>query len=325
MTAELMPEVACVGSGAIGRSWAWVFLRAGCRTRLYDPSQDQLERAKAWLAEEARRDATAGLIEGSDAGDQLARLSTHTDLAEALVGVDYVQESVPEHLELKQRVFGELDRLAPPRAILASSVSGLDINDFTAGLPGAWRCVVAHPVNPPHVVPVVELLGSQAADPEVVARARELLVKVGQQPLVMRRYVPGYVLNRLQLALVREAIGLVDDGVASPEDIDLGIREGLGLRWALIGPFVVAHTNDDAGVRAYYDRPTKSVRRAVMEDLYPTPDFNPEQIERIGQGVDAMVAGASVAELQAWRDEMIKRLRALKRDNPMPSSTADDA
>ncbi|MGQ0648437.1 MAG: 3-hydroxyacyl-CoA dehydrogenase NAD-binding domain-containing protein, partial [Gemmatimonadaceae bacterium] len=227
-------SVAIVGTGVIGRSWLRVFSRTGVPVRFWDASEEALERAAAWHDGEARRDrAPATLVRQCGSLD------------EALEHADYVQESGPENLALKQELYRDLDRLAPPDAILASSTSALDMTEIAAGLEGCNRCVVAHPVNPPHVVPVVEVLGGTRTDPSVVEATVRVLRAVGQSPVVLKRFVPGFLLNRMQAALVREALALLESGVADADAIDAVIRDGLGLRWALMGPFGVANTNAD--------------------------------------------------------------------------------
>ncbi|MBK8249610.1 MAG: 3-hydroxyacyl-CoA dehydrogenase [Gemmatimonadetes bacterium] len=295
--------VAVVGCGVIGRSWIRVFTRAGHPVRVFDVSPQAIEQALAWHAVAAARDGRGG-TEPQGA----------TSLAEALGGAVWVQESGPEALPAKQALYAEMDSCAAPEAILASSTSTLDMTEISRGLRGARRCVVAHPVNPPHVVPAVELLGGAVTDPGIVARASEFLRGVGQTPVILRRYVPGFLLNRMQAALVREAISLLDGGVADADAIDAVIRDGLGLRWALMGPFGVANTNADGGVREYFTRYGASFRW-LMDDLGSTPSFDATTIERIGAGVDAMYPGVSHEALRAWRDRMVERITDLKRDD----------
>src|SRR5262249_4697526 len=158
----------------------------------------------------------------------LERVSPHADLDEALSGAGYAQESGPEDLSVKRAFFRELDRLANPSTILASSTSAMDMTEIASGLPGSARCIVAHPVNPPHVVPVVEVLPGKGTDPAVVSRTIEFLRAVGQTPVLMNFYVPGFLLNRMQAALLREAFQLVERGVADVDAVDAVIRDGLG-------------------------------------------------------------------------------------------------
>lgn len=300
-------DVAVVGTGVVGRSWIYVFARAGCRTRVYDRDRAQVSRALGWLEKELPRDREAGLRE---------RVSAHGDLAGAVRGAAYVQESGPEDLSVKHAVFVELERVAVPSAILASSTSALDMTEIAAGLASAGRCVVAHPVNPPHVVPVVEVLGGERTDPDVVERARVFLASVGQRPVVVRRYVRGFLLNRLQAALVREALSLVERGVADVDAVDAVIHEGLGLRWALMGPFGVGNTNADGGIREYLTR-YGAAFTALMNDLGETPAITPDLIERVGRETDAAYRAAP-ADFASWRDRLITKIRELKAEQPRP-------
>ena len=295
--------VAVVGCGVIGRSWIRVFTRAGYPVRVFDVSPQVVAQAPAWHAAAAARDGRGGTEPPRAAPP-----------AEALGAAVWVQESGPETLPAKQALYAEMDACAAPEAILASSTSTLDMTEIARGLRGARRCLVAHPVNPPHVVPAVELLGGAATDPGVVARASEFLRGVGQTPVILRRYVPGFLLNRMQAALVREAISLLDGGVADADAIDAVIRDGLGLRWALMGPFGVANTNADGGVREYFTRYGASFRW-LMDDLGGTPSFDATTIDRIGAGVDAMYPGVSHEALRDWRDRMVERITDLKRDD----------
>jgi len=297
--------VAVVGVGVIGRSWLRVFTRAGSETRAWDPNADALTRALSWHDEEMQRD-------NSSAG----RLLRCDSLEEALDGVEYVQENGPESLAQKQRIYAELDRLSSRDTILASSTSAIDMTEIAQGLTGAWRCVVAHPVNPPHVVPVVEVLGGQHTRPTVVQQTAAFMRAVGQKPVVLNTFVPGFLLNRLQVALLREAISLVERGVADTEAIDAVVQHGLGLRWALLGPFGVANTNADGGVREYLERFAGSLE-TLMRDLGGTPRLDPALVERIGEQTDAGNA-APLVEIRRWRDRMVSQVVRLKHEDPQP-------
>jgi 3-hydroxyacyl-CoA dehydrogenase len=247
----------------------------------------------------------------AEAAEAEQRVTVCADLASALRGAVYVQESGPENLEQKQRMFVEVDRLADAQAIVATSTSTLNIHDIAAGLPGAYRCFVAHPVNPPHVIPAVEILPMPGAPEEVIDRACGFLRKVGQSPVRVKRYVVGFILNRLQAALVREAINIVQSGVADVDSVDATVRDGLGLRWAIMGPFGVANTNADEGIRQYYGRYGPAYL-ALMNDLGPTPAFDDAMIEALGRGVDEMTRTESQAEQLHRRDRLILAIRRLK-------------
>jgi 3-hydroxyacyl-CoA dehydrogenase len=298
-----------VGTGVIGRSWALVFARAGCRTSVFDADGGQLERAMDWLGE--RRTQAWATVEPC------------RTMSQALEGVAYVQECGPEDLALKRRLFTELDRAAPEGAILASSTSAFDMTDIADGTRRPEVCVVAHPTNPPHIVPLVEVLGGARTAPETVARTCELLSRVGQAPVVLKKHVHGFALNRLQFALVREALHLLKTGVADVEVLDTVVREGLGLRWALLGPFGVADTNHDRGVRGYFGGHEAWITD-LMDQLGPTPTLEAEWIERIAAALDRARGNVSLAEVQEWRDRMVLEIRKLKAANPIERSPAEE-
>jgi 3-hydroxyacyl-CoA dehydrogenase len=290
-----------VGSGVIGRSWAVVFLRAGCPTALFDADRGQLERAEAWIRAQRL--------------EPMATLTCCASLAQALDGAEYVQENGPENLPIKQLLFADLDRVASPRAILASSTSAFDMTAIARDVRHPGRCVVAHPVNPPHIVPVVEVLGGALTDPPVVDETASFLDAVGQTPVRLNQHIHGFLLNRLQFALVREAVHLLQSGVADVDAIDAVVREGLGLRWALMGPFAVADTNKDDGARAYFGGAIEWITD-LMNQLGPTPAFDPALIERIGQSLDRARGDTSREDVRAWRDRMVVEIRRLKAAHP---------
>jgi 3-hydroxyacyl-CoA dehydrogenase len=292
-----------------------VFARAGYQTHLYDRDPAQVEKAVQWLAEDLELDRQAGLLSADQTTALRSRVTVHDELGEALAGAGYVQESGPEQLDLKQSLYAELDRAADPSTILGSSTSALDMTEIAAGLPGARRCIVAHPVNPPHVIPAVEVLPGKQTDPAVVERTCTFLASVGQKPVRMNFYVHGFLLNRMQAALIREAVHLAESGVAEVDAIDAVIRDGIGLRWALMGPFGCANTNADGGVREYFTRYRQAYLN-LMNGLGPTPSFDPALIEQLGEATDAMVNNAPRAEIRRWRDKMVTKIRALKKENP---------
>jgi 3-hydroxyacyl-CoA dehydrogenase len=243
-------------------------------------------------------------------------------LHDALDGATYVQESGPEILAVKREIFAGLDQVAQPAAILASSVSTMDMTEIAAGLPGCARCIVAHPVNPPHVVPVVEVLGGRDTHPSVVTRTVDFLRAVGQTPVVLKRFTPGFLLNRMQAALVLEAMDLLARDVADVDAIDAVIRDGLGLRWALMGPFGVANTNADGGVREYFTRYGEGYL-SLGKDLKRPRQLDADFIERVGRATDAMEHAAPRPAIRQWRDLLVRKITQLKRAVPHPGHTGD--
>jgi 3-hydroxyacyl-CoA dehydrogenase len=315
---EVIERAAVVGTGVIGRGWIQVFARAGCRTAIYDSDPARSAAALEWLRGDLAQDVADGLMTAAEAEARLALVRRETELGAALAGAEYVQESGPEALAAKQAIFRAMDPLAPPAAILASSTSALDINGIAEGLGGIGRCIMAHPFNPPHLLPAVEVLPAAATRPEAVERTLAVLRAVGQVPVLLRFYVPGFLANRIQAAVVREAIHLAESGVADVDGIDAVLRDGLGLRWAVMGNFGVNNTNADGGIRDYYGRYGQSYR-ALLADLDDRPpSFDPAMTERIGAAVDRMEGGATIAALCRWRDRVVGEIRRIKARIPHP-------
>ena len=307
------PKVAIVGTGLIGRAWAMIFARAGWEASLSDPAPGAVEAAL-----EACREGLDGLAEHGLCDDpEGARrcIGASADLAEAVAGADLVQENGPERVDVKTALFAELDRLAGSDAILASSTSAIQCSLFTEDLPGRARCLVAHPVNPPHLVPVVELSGAPWTAPEVIARAREIYEGIGQSPIAVLREVDGFVLNRLQAALLSEAFRLVEEGYVSPQDLDVTVRDGLGLRWSFMGPFETIELNAPGGIADYCERYAPFFRRVAAEP--PAPEVWDEAAR--ARTVEAWGAAPSPeehAEKTRRRDARLAALAAHKRGQP---------
>ncbi|WP_298965588.1 3-hydroxyacyl-CoA dehydrogenase [uncultured Methylobacterium sp.] len=306
-----MPVVAVVGAGLIGRSWAVVFARSGFTVRLTDIHAPTLEAAPGHIAAALDQLAGHGLV--TDVPAILARIGVAPGLADALDGVDLVQENGPEQVEAKRALFAELDRLAPPDAILASSTSAIVASRFTEDLPGRARCLVGHPVNPPHLVPVVELCGAPWTDPAVIARARDLYAAAGQAPVLVHREVEGFVLNRLQGALLSEALRLVGEGVVSPEDLDTTIAQGLGLRWSFLGPFATIDLNAPGGIGDYCAR-YGGFYRSLAADPAPPSVWDADNTGRLVAAWGAGPDPAPAAERSRRRDARLAALMAHKRD-----------
>src|SRR5918995_1764785 len=262
-----MPTVAIVGAGLIGRAWAVVFARAGSDVRVFDPDAGQRAAAPELIRAGLDESSAHGLLDDPDGAR--ARVTMAENLAEAVAGVGLVQENGPGVVEVKRAVFGELDRLSPPEAILASSTSAIVASQFTEGLAGRARCRVAHPANPPHLVPIVELCGAPWTAPETMERARTFYESVGQVPIAVNREIEGFVLNRLQGALLAEAFRLVGEGVVSPQDLDKTLKDGLGLRWSFLGPFETIELNAPGGIADYCNRYTGFYRRLSADPPQP--------------------------------------------------------
>lgn len=305
-----MSRIAVIGAGLIGRAWSIVFARAGHEVRLYDIDTEALAKARSRIEAAARDLEHAGLLE--DAAELPKRIEVFEDLGAALEEGVYVQECGPEKLELKREVFAELDRLAPEGAILASSSSGIVASAYTEGLRGAWRCLVAHPANPPYLIPFVELCPSPWTSEEVVQRVRTLLEGTGQVPVHVHKEVRGFVLNRLQGALLNEAMRLYEDGIASAEDIDKTVREGLGLRWSFVGPFETIDLNSPQGLREYALRYGPMYEALAREQADPRP-WRDETIEHLHEERRSVLPAGNLADRQGWRDRRLMALMAHKR------------
>ena len=301
-------RVCIAGSGLIGRAWGMIFARAGWEVRLWDRVEGVAEKARALCAEGLRNLAEHGLCQ--DPEGAATRIHAAGNLAAALDGVDFVQENGPEVLEVKRALFRELDALAPRGAIIASSSSAIRCSLFTGDLPGRARCLIGHPVNPPHLVPVVEISGAGWTDPAVVARAREIYDSIGQVPVTVLKEIEGFVLNRLQGALLAEAFRLVEEGYVTPEDLDRTVADGLGLRWSFLGPFATIELNAPGGIPDYCARYTGFYRRLAAD---PAP---PEVFDaaRTGEIMRQWPRRDDLPERMQWRDARLAALRAHKQE-----------
>jgi len=318
MQKPMFETTALVGTGVIGRSWSRVFVRGGCRVRLYDPDPEQARRALRWFHEDVALDVREGFVTKDDEAAWRDRVTVHTDLHEALSGAGYVQESGPERIDLKRAIYEKMDQAAEKDAILASSTSALDVNEFAGAVPGAWRCITAHPVNPPHIVPLVEVQSSAKTKPEVQEKTIAFLAHCGQKPVVLKHYINGFLLNRIQAAVVREAFHLAESGVADAEAIDSVIKDGLALRWAFIGNFGANHLNAPNGIGQYFGRYADAYRSMIGDLNNAPPAFEKEMMSRIAREIGMGENEEDVKRLSQWRDRMIVRLKALKKDHPRP-------
>ncbi|WP_230530201.1 3-hydroxyacyl-CoA dehydrogenase [Microvirga roseola] len=305
-----MPSVAIVGAGLIGRSWAMVFARAGWDVRITDPHAEALENMPRLIREGLDELATHNLV--TDPTDAAGRIVAVPSLEDAVQGVALVQENGPENVEIKQAIFAELDRIAPADALLASSTSAIVASQFTEGLAGRGRCLVAHPVNPPHLVPIVELCGAPWTSQEAITRAREIYQSVEQVPIIVNHEVEGFVLNRLQGALLAEAFRLVGEGVVSPQDLDKTLKDGLGLRWSFLGPFETIELNAPGGIADYCKRYTGFYRR-LSEDPAKPQVWGSENVARILEAWGKAPGPDALARRTAWRDKRLAALKAHKR------------
>ncbi len=308
-----MERIAVVGAGLIGSAWAMVFSRAGHPVRIWDPAPGASDAAMAVVRARLSDLHAAGLI--TEAPEVVAaRVAVAATLEDCLDGADHVQENGPERVEVKRETFARLDALCGPDVVLASSTSGIPASAFTEGLAGRARCLVAHPVNPPYLVPLVELVGAPWTDPAVVARCRALMARVGQVPVTAMKETRGFVLNRLQAALVAEAFRLVRDGVMSVEDVDACVKDGLGLRWSFMGPFETIDLNAPGGVADYVAR-FGPLMGGITEEQAPYL-YDAPTVARVAEARRGALAADAIGERSAWRDRRLMALAAHKKGQP---------
>jgi 3-hydroxyacyl-CoA dehydrogenase len=307
-----MTKAAIIGSGFVGRAWAISFARAGCEVSVWDQDSEAPGKAQAYIDRILPDLEANDLLNGATANEVAARIRAAATLESALDGAVHVQENTPETVEVKRKVFAALDAAAPPDAILASSTSAILPSAFTEDLEGRARCLVVHPINPPYLIPAAEVVPAPWTDPSVVERAADFLRAAGHAPIVMKREIDGFVMNRLQGALLEEAFRLVEQGYAGIEDVDVGIRDGLALRWSFMGPFETIDLNAPGGVRDYADR-----YQGIYSRIFPSTqwraDWSGPVMDTIEPERRQLLSADSLAERQAWRDRRLIALAAHKR------------
>ena len=305
-----MPTVGIIGAGLIGRSWAMVFARAKWDVKITDTNAMALESAPGLVKQALADQAKHGLVE--DAKAVLKRVAVAPTLAAAVSGVDFVQECGPEKVEDKVRIFKQLDADTPAKAIIASSSSAIVASKYTEKLAGRHRCLVAHPVNPPHLVPLVELCPAPWTSEETVAKARKVYERIGQVPILVKKEIEGFILNRLQGALLAEAFRLVGEGYCSAEDLDKTIRDGLGHRWSFMGPFETIELNAPGGIADYCERYTGFYKRLQAEPATPAV-YASRNTGKVAADWGEPLSREQHASKTRWRDERLATLVAHKR------------
>jgi carnitine 3-dehydrogenase len=294
-------RVAVVGAGTIGASWAASFLARGLEVAASDPAPEGEAFVRRFVERAWPTLQRLGLVVEGASPD---RLSFHRDPKRAVEGAGFVQESGPEREDLKVALFAELDGAMPPQAILSSSTSGLLISRLQRSCRHPERCVLGHPFNPPHLIPLVEVVGGGKTSAATVERTMKFYKAIGKHPIHIRKEVKGHVANRLQAALWREAIHLVNEGVASVADVDAAIAYGPGLRWALMGPHLTFHlAGGEGGMKHFMDHLVPAMQ-TWWDDL-GAPDVTPEVQRKIVEGVAEEAKGRSVPEIARWRDEKL--------------------
>ena len=305
-------SVAIVGAGSIGTAFALLFAAAGCSVRIYDPDAMRRDAVRATVAARLRDLEEVGLtVEPADA--TLARIVVCAEPAEAVAGADYVLECAPENLDLKRAIFAKLDEQAGDDAILASASSAIPASQWAADLPGRRRCLVVHPGNPPYLLKVAEVVPAPFTDAAIVERTLRFLAGCGLSPVLVKREVEGFVFNRLQGALLREAYCLARDGVADVEEIDRVVRDGLGLRWSVVGPFETADLNTRGGIAAHAEKMGPAYARMGAERGQRDP-WTPDLVARVAAERRRLLPIDDWEERVAWRDRALMRLIAARTD-----------
>jgi L-gulonate 3-dehydrogenase len=309
--------VAVIGAGLVGVGWAIVFAQAGLEVRIYDVNPDATERALALIPEQLKELQSFGLV------DDPVRIAAHLKpahrLADAVDEAAYSQESVLEKVDLKRRIMQELEDVAGPDLVVGSSSSGIPASAFTHGLKIASRVLIVHPVNPPYLVPVVELVPSPDTSRATVDFADTLMRGLHRSVVHLRKEIPGFVLNRLQAALLREAWALVEDGVASCEDIDKTVRDGLGWRWSFMGPFETIDLNAPGGVGDYANR-FGTLWHEIVRSRTHEESWQPELIRKVEEERRSLLSLDDLASRRAWRDRRLMALAASREITaPRPS------
>ncbi|XP_052808553.1 lambda-crystallin-like [Mya arenaria] len=306
-------KVAIIGSGLIGQNWAMIFAGAGYQPCLFDVDPGQLERALQGTRKHLSEYETKGFLRGSGtANEQADKITGTSSLSECLDGAFYVQECVPENIDLKKKVFAEMDGLVGDKTILASSSSCLCASMIVDGLKHQHNAIVAHPINPPYFVPLVEIVPAPFTSPEVTSSVRKLMEDIGQSPITLRQECLGFALNRIQYACINECWNMYKTGLLSAEDIDKVCTDGLGLRYAFIGPLETMHLNAN-GIKDYCERYAQGAVNVQKETFQQIPVlYDTETAQKIQEEWTNSLPLDTLPERRVWRDEMLAKLSKLK-------------
>ena len=305
-------KIAVIGSGLIGRAWAISFARAGYAVEMTDIDPDNLNQSvqtlKGSLSDLAKHD----LLNDQDINTVATRISPQESVAAALDGATYVQENTAEVLEIKKQVYTELDGIAGPETVIGSSTSGFMASLFTEELKGRHRCLVAHPINPPHLVPAVELCPAPWTDEAAMDTTTAIMENAGHKTIRMEKEIDGFIVNRMQIALLHEAFRLVDGGYASCEDVDRAIKDGLSHRWSFIGPFETGDLNAPNGIRDYCTKFGGLIERVGRSQTENT-DFRGPLLDILEAQRRELLPADQLADRAAWRDRRLMALAVHKK------------
>jgi 3-hydroxyacyl-CoA dehydrogenase len=315
---KVIRRIAIIGTGVIGASWTSLFLAKGLQVVATDIAPNAEASLKKFV--ESAWPALKRL--GLSPGASQSNLKFTAALPQAIAGADLVQENGPERIDFKQKLYGQLDELLPADVIIASSSSGLKMSDIQSGAAShPERCVIAHPFNPPHLIPLVEIVGGATTSEATIQRAAEFYTSIGQRTVRLNKEMPGHVANRLQAALAREVYYLVADGVVSAADVDTALCWGPGLRWGVMGNMMLNHLGGGPGGIEHFFQQFTGPMTAWWKTL-GSPVLTPEVQKKLIDSVHAEVGSRSVDELAAERDEILLGLRELRNKFENPSALA---
>ena len=317
MKANTIRRIACLGTGIIGAGWATNFVMKGLDVNLYDISDEQLELGRQRVKDNLDLLAAKGIISAAQVKEALSCLHCTSSLSEALADVQWIQESVPERYEIKQDVLSKIDEVVGLEVIYASSSSGLLISEIARFSKYPTRCICAHPYNPPHLIPLVELVGPEGSE-ESIQTAVEFFSSLGKEPVVLNKEVPGFIANRIQTAVAREIIDLVMNGVCSVEDADKALTFGPGIRWAIMGQNLLYNLGSSTGIKGLYANVGGGKnKKSWLDDMARWTKYPDGWPDIAQQGVDeAMVkrspeTGNSNSSLADFRDNMLMEILKL--------------
>lgn len=293
-------HTAALGAGVIGASWTALFLASGKSVAVYDPSSSAEKTVKDYIESAWPTLEQLGLTVNGNPD----AVSFHTSAAEAVADAAFIQESVPERLAVKHDLYQQIEPVIHPESVIASSASGLTLSEMQGGWKNPNRFVLGHPFNPPHLIPLVEIMGNEKTDSEAVAQAENFYQSVGKVTIRVKKERPGHVANRLQAAVWREALHLVKEGVASVEDVDKAMWAGPGLRWAAMGPNMLFHLGAGPGGMTEFCRRYTSSFNTWWDDL-GNPHLDQDGADMLIAGVEKEAGSASTDELSQQRDALI--------------------
>jgi len=307
-----MKNVGVIGGGLIGASWAAIFSKSGFNVFVYDPFPDVFEtyksRVTSFLEELKSIDETINIEES------LNRISANVTIEDLCSNVEYIQESAPEILSVKQELFAKLDNLAPDEVVIGSSSSAMPISSITQNLKGQHRCIIVHPANPPHLIPCVEICPGENTSNKTIEKTKEIFTASGASIVNVKKEIDGFILNRLQGALLNEAMRLYSDGYASSDEIDATIRDGLGLRWAFMGPFETIDLNAPGGIKDYISR-YGPMYIEMAKNQTKIPDWSEEAGKKLEIERRKILGHDELENRAKKRNQLLKSLRKVKIDN----------